>query len=106
MSPDEVTAAFGVSAAGWAERGVTVTRDGDNARVRHGDTLLDRTETARGGRVYKPVLFVREDGTDRAPPYPPGFVPSDPIRAREIERARWLPKDPDDPARLLAVRHR
>lgn len=83
---------------GWADKGVTVTRvaPGEQVKVWHGSELIGfTTESGEfpGRGVYYAVLYVRDDGTPQSVPFPVGFVPPDPLRARRGEQERWLPED-------------
>src|SRR5881397_2826776 len=105
MTNEELTDFFSVGKAydgtaravtGWADKGVTVTRWGDQVKVWHGDTWIGfTTESGEfpGRGVYYAVLCIQEDGTPRSVPFPAGFVPSDPLRAGRGEQERWLPED-------------
>lgn len=108
MTPDELAAFFGPDSTGWPDLGVTATRDGDQARVWHADDLIawteDSAEFPGRRKFYAALLPDRGDGHPMGVPFPAGFVPANPIKARDGERHRWLPQQFPPPA-PLAVAH-
>lgn len=105
LSAAELGELLGASAADWPGLGLTVVRgtpaDPDSVSevtVRQGEEIIGYTEQSprhAGLRIYRAVITGGHHGV----PFPAGFLPPDPLRARHNERLRWLPEDhPDRPA--------
>jgi hypothetical protein len=99
LGPQELRDLFGPDTEGWGQIGVRVTREGNRFRVWHGQELIGVIEPSAeftGLRVYQAVLTLDAAGEPaRSVPFPAGFVPPHPVQARDGERRRWMPADPD-----------
>ncbi|MEU7480579.1 hypothetical protein AB0A63_31690 [Lentzea sp. NPDC042327] len=105
LTAAELDELLGPGAADWPGLGLTVVRGTpaepeslSEVTVRKGEEIVGFTEQStayKGLRIYQALITTGHRGV----PFPAGFLPPDPLRARHNERLRWLPEDhPDRPA--------
>ena len=93
ISADELAERFGPETASWADAGVRVIRDGaDRVVLWHceekiGTILVDQAVGSGAPQVI--VWWPNNEGGESGLAYAVGFVPADPVKARDTERERW-----------------
>lgn len=96
LSAAELHELLGPQTSRWHDLGLTVqlgtpgdSDAADQVTVLHGDNIVGWTEWSPefpDRRVFRVVI----DGNRPAVPFPAGFLPPDPLRARQGEQQRWL----------------
>ncbi|MFI0822340.1 hypothetical protein ACH4TX_41790 [Streptomyces sp. NPDC021098] len=105
LTADELGKTYGPDAAAWPALGLTVNQEPDpenkavpTAKVLKGGEQIGyiiESDSFPGLPVFSVLIT---SGWPVA--FPHGFIPPDPLRAREGERRRWLPpQHPDHPDR-------
>ncbi|MET9685139.1 DUF6303 family protein [Streptomyces coeruleorubidus] len=99
LTAEDLGDLLGPDAAGWPALGLTVQRGGilrhmadQQVRVFHCGELIGFTEqstTAPDQRIYKAVVYIDHEGLPYGSGFPPGVIPTDPIKAHEEAKARF-----------------
>jgi hypothetical protein len=95
LDSDQLRVLLGQPADGWPAQGLTVTGDPKaRAEVRYGDELVgwvEQSDRFPDLLVFQAAITIKSDGQPLGVPFPAGFMPPDPVQARDQERRRWLP---------------
>ncbi|MEU9405682.1 hypothetical protein AB0E08_08245 [Streptomyces sp. NPDC048281] len=95
---------LGEPADTWPAQGLTVTEGDGRTEVHQGEVLIgwiedqDYPHLQKILPLYSAVITTFPDGSPWGVAFPGGFLPPDPLHARQCEQIRWLPADhPDRP---------
>ncbi|MFI0967000.1 hypothetical protein ACH4S8_37300 [Streptomyces sp. NPDC021080] len=97
LTADQLRELYGEPADTWPGQGLDVVEGEGRTEVFEDGVLIGWVEDqefphlGRSLPTFSTVITVFENGEPWGVPFPGGFIPASPLKARSSERQRWLP---------------